>query len=170
MRPHQILGAMALLAAVSGCGLGGPRTPDTTTEEPMPAQSITVAQATEENARYVSLVVSDGYDEPDFNDVAKIGCRTNPESLMSEGPPWRVRTTWVKSSPSPDFVAAALRRVDDLAAEGFTPQPWTRPDPEPPNRRAYEDARGYRVSTTTATRPSGRVDFELTVSSPCAEP
>lgn len=136
----------------------------------MTAQSLTVAQATDENARFVNLVVSDAYDSSDFRDVAQIGCRTDPESLMSVGPPWSVRTTWVKGSPTEEFVAAALGRLESLTAEGFSPQPWTRPEPEPPNRRSYADDRGYRVTADTAKRPSGKVDFELTVTSPCAEP
>lgn len=136
----------------------------------MPTQSLTVAQATDENARYVNLIVSEQFDSSDFRDVAQIGCRTNPESLMSEGPPWSVLTTWVKNAPSAEFVSAALKRLDDLRAEGFHRNPWTRPEPEPTDRRSYSDDRGFSVTAGLDKRPNGDTVFEVRAKSPCSEP
>jgi hypothetical protein len=163
---------MAGVCAATGCGTGGDGTAATTTEETnMSAPpTITVAQATDENSRLVALIVGDEFERSAFQDVAQIGCRTDPESLMSVGPPFSVRTTWVKQDPTPEFVSAALRRVDSLQAEGFQRTAWTRPEPEPPNTRAYKDDRGYGITASDKVRPSGKAVFEIYVNSPCANP
>jgi hypothetical protein len=159
-----------LLAAAGGCANSPPDIAATTTETTMAPEQITVSDATEENSRLVALAAGDALNTTDFRDDAQIGCRTNPESLMSEGPPWRVRSTWVLDNPPAEFVTAALARLDTLTGQGFQRQPWTRPDPEPPNRRSYEDVRGYRVAAGTDERPGNVMVFELTVTSPCANP
>jgi hypothetical protein len=148
-----------LPAALAACG--------ESSEETMPPVAITVAQATEQNAKYVELAAGEVPQRSAFNDEARIGCGTNPDSLMSEGPPWQVRTTWVLDEPPAEFVEEALSRLDTLRAQGFERQPWTRPGPEPTNRRSFVDERGYRVTAATETRPGGLEVFALTVSSPC---
>jgi hypothetical protein len=139
-----------------------------TSEETMPPVTITVSQANEQNAEFVALAAGDAPQPSAFNDVARIGCRTNPDSLMSEGPPWQVRTTWVLDEPPAEFVEEALSRLDALTAQGFERQLWTRPEPEPTNRRSFVDERGYRVAAETDTRPGGHEVFAVTVTSPCA--
>ncbi len=75
------------VSAVVACGHGGGGTTARTTEETSMSApvTITVAQATDENKRLVSLIVGDEFDRSAFQDVAQIGCRTDPESLMSVG-------------------------------------------------------------------------------------
>lgn len=170
MRVATIVAALLLPTAVAACA---PTTGDsaaTTSEEATPPVSITVDEATEQNARYVELAAAEALDTTDWRDVVRIGCRTNPDSLLDEGPPWRVQTRWVLDNPPKPFVEAALRRLDTLAAQGFRARPWTRPDPPPPNRRSYADDRGYTVTAQTDSRPGGLTVFELTVTSPCADP
>jgi hypothetical protein len=137
-------------------------------DETMPPVTITVSQATEQNAKYVELAAGDAPHPSAFDDVARVGCRTNPDSLMIEGPPWQVRTTWVLDEPPAEFVEEALSRLDTLTVQGFQRQPWTRPEPEPINRRSFVDERGYRVAAETDTRPGGHEVFAVTVTSPCA--
>jgi hypothetical protein len=140
----------------------------TKSEETVPPVTVTVSQATEQNAKYVELAAGDAPAPSAYNDVARIGCRTNPDTLMSEGPPWQVRTTWVVDEPPAEFVEEALSRLDTLTVQGFQRQPWTRPEPEPINRRSFVDERGYRVAAETDTRPGGHEVFAVTVTSPCA--
>jgi hypothetical protein len=166
VRVSTIVCGIALVAFLAAC-VSSERT-GTTSDETMQSVTITVSQATEQNANYVELAAGNAPHPSAFNDVARIGCRTNPDSLMSEGPPWQVRTTWVLDEPPPEFVEAALSRLDALTAQGFERQPWTRPEPEPTNRRSFVDERGYRVTAEHDMRPGGREVFSLTVTSPCA--
>lgn len=128
--------------------------------------TVTVAQATQHNRELAALVTSEEYWASGYHQVATIGYRTDPASLMPEGPPWQVHTTWSVNDPPAEFVAAALNRADTLAASGFHRQPWNRPDPEPDDNRAYEDERGYSVWARAETTPVGDAVFEVTVTSP----
>jgi hypothetical protein len=165
MKTPTTLGVVALVLVLAGCATIGKSLVDTSSQEAPVA--MTVAQATAENARYIDLIVGPDPEIRVWRDTAQIGCRTNPESLMSEGPPWHVRTNWVVSDPPAEFVEGALARVDTLAAKGFRLQPWIRPDPEPPNNRTYRDDRGYLVGVMSDTTPAGEKVFDITVSSPC---
>jgi hypothetical protein len=168
VRVSAIVCGVVVVAAVAACGGCTEEPNETIDEETMQPVVITVSQATEQNAKYVGLATGGAPHPSAFNDVARIGCRTNPDSLMSEGPPWQVRTTWVLDEPTAESVEGALSRLDGLTAQGFERQPWTRPEPEPANRRSFVDERGYRVTAEHDTRPGGQEVFSLTVTSPCA--
>lgn len=164
--------AIGMLVTVGGCGSGGP---EPATSPPSAAtsaalQAITVAGATEENDLLVTLIVGDEYERAAFRDVAQIGCRTDPASLMSVGPPFSIRTTWVMRDPAPDFMTHTWRRVDALTERGFQRSAWSGPETEPPGTRIYKDARGYGVTAAAKTRPSGQAVFEIYINSPCVNP
>jgi hypothetical protein len=158
----------ALVLVLAGCATIGKSLVATSREEA--PVSMTVAQAREENAHYIDLIVG-----PDPNitvglrGTAKIGCRTNPGSSIGEGPPWHVRTRWLVDDPPAAFVEGALARLDTLATKGFHRQPWAGPDPEPPNSRSYRDDRGYVVGAESDTTPGGDKVFNIMAVSPCAD-
>lgn len=150
-----------LVVILAGCSGSGP----TTSEEPM-NPDVTLNQASAEVARLLSLVTSQDIDpEPDSDE--KIGCRTDPKTLMPAGPPWKLRRTWWVRDPSSELVAATIRRLESLTAEGFEPIPWTRPDPEPATLRGYRDNRGYVISIDAEPSPPGPSLLQLRVTSPC---
>lgn len=167
-----VVAAIGMLVTVGGCGSGGPEPaaspPVMATSEA--SQVITVDDATEENDLLMTLIVGDQYERSAFRDVAQIGCRTNPASLMSVGPPFSIRTTWVKRDPAPDFMTDTWRRVDALTERGFQRSAWSGQETEPPGTRIYKDARGYGVTAAAETRPSGQAVFEIYINSPCVNP
>ncbi|MFC9876679.1 hypothetical protein [Nocardia salmonicida] len=97
------------------------------------------------------------------------GCRTNPNSLMSEGPPWRPRYTMEEVNPSQEFIDRAMANLEAMTARGFTLVPSQRPDNDPVNR-LYRDSTGYTVASSrdTSVGPRKEVRFSMTASSPCA--
>ncbi|WP_235625407.1 hypothetical protein [Mycolicibacterium neworleansense] len=133
----------------------------------MQSTSLTVTEAARAVAGYVSMVADKPVD-PDPAQAALHGCRTNA-GMMPDGPPWRVFRKAVIDNPAPELVAAALTRIDTLLGQGFKPVPWTRPEPEPPNNKAYEDSRGYVVSVKTETTAAGVFRLNVSATSPCAE-
>lgn len=135
--------------------------------QPGQPTGLTVSDAARTAAGYVSLIAGQEMD-PNPALAEKIGCRTNPESLMSEGPPWQVRKQWWVDDPPPTLVESAMARLDSLTSQGFTRQPWTRPEPEPENNRTYKNGLGYVVGAKAYTTPAGRNLFEVTALSPCA--
>jgi hypothetical protein len=167
MRDSAIVCGCVSVLALAACG-SADEPNETIGEEAMPPVTTTISQATEQNAKYVELAAGEPRNPFGFNNVARVGCRTNPDSLMSEGPPWQVRTTWVVDEPTAEFVEEALSRLDTLSAQGFERQPWKRPEPEPANRRSFVDERGYRVTAEQDTRLGGHEVFSVTVTSPCA--
>ncbi|MFE3318202.1 hypothetical protein [Nocardia sp. NPDC059195] len=97
-----------------------------------------------------------------------VGCRTN-DSMMSEGPPWRLRVTMEEVNPSQEFIDRAMANLAAMTTRGFTLEPSQRPDDDPANR-FYRDAHGYTVSSSrdTSVGPTSEVRFSMTASSPCA--
>lgn len=168
MRAVVASAVIAVLAALlPGCGPQERSPQPTVSEETMPPTDLTVAEAAQENARLVSLVSGETVD-PAPDRVEKVGCRTDPESFMSVGPPWRLRTTWWVDNPPAPLVDQTLARLAGLTSEGFERQPWTRPDPEPAHTRTYQDQRGYIVTASAEKSPAGRYMLEVTAMSPCA--
>ncbi|MEV0669446.1 hypothetical protein [Mycobacterium sp. NPDC050441] len=140
-----------------------PHMDDEATMEPI---TLTVTEASRVVAGYVSMIVGRPID-PDPAFAALHGCRTN-DALMPDGPPWRVYRHASIPDPAPELVQAALTRIDTLRDQGFKPIPWTRPEPEPPNNKAYEDSRGYSVSVQAEVSPAGTYRLDVSATSPCA--
>ncbi|MFV8048049.1 hypothetical protein [Mycobacterium sp. 48b] len=128
--------------------------------------ALTVTEAARVVAGYVSMIVDRPID-PDPAFAALHGCRTNA-GMMPDGPPWRVYRNASIPDPAPELVQAALTRSETLLNEGFQPIPWTRPEPEPPNNKAYEDSRGYSVSVRAEVSPAGTYRLDVSATSPCA--
>lgn len=167
MKPLTTIVTMLVLAAATACCCPGTGPAKTTSEDTMQPITLTVTEAARITAGYVSLVSGHEVD-PSPDGVEKVGCRTNKESLMSEGPPWKVRRQWWVDHPPRELISGAMGRLESLAAQGFERQPWTRPDPEPLDTKTYHDARGYVVGARAYTTAGGRELFEVTVMSPCA--
>lgn len=161
-----VLVLLPLVAAVACEGSQEQKT-QSISEGTMQPTTLTVTEAARTTSEYVALVSGRDVD-PSPDGVEKVGCLTNQDSLMSEGPPWKVRRQWWVDDPPQELVDAAVRRLDSLAAQGFERQPWTRPDPEPPNTKSYRDARGYLVGARAYRTPVGRYLLEVTAMSPCA--
>lgn len=154
------------MIATSACGFFRNDRPDTEDEAMMESTSLTVTEAARVVSGYVSMIVGKPIDA-DPAHAEKIGCRTD-DALMSVGPPWKVRrSAWIVD-PAPELVESSLRRIETLVAEGFEPIPWTRPDPEPPNDKAYRDSRGYSVSARAETTAAGIYGLNVSATSPCA--
>lgn len=156
-----------LLVFTSACGFFRKDRPATEDEAATEPNSLTVAEAAREVAGYVSMIAGRPID-PDPAFAALHGCRTN-DGLMPDGPPWRVYRTASIPDPAPELVQAALTRIDTLLDQGFKPIPWTRPEPEPPNSKAYEDSRGYSVSVQAEVSPAGTYGLDVSATSPCAD-
>ncbi|MGA5545434.1 hypothetical protein ACPCIR_26635 [Mycobacterium sp. NPDC051198] len=166
MKPIATLFVTALLVFTSACGFLRKDRPTAEGEAMMESTSLRVTEAARTVSGYVSMIVGKPID-PDPAYAEKIGCRTNA-GLMSDGPPWKVRrSAWIVD-PAPELVESALQRIDTLVAEGFEPIPWTRPDPEPPNDKAYRDSRGYSVSARAETTAAGIYGLNVSATSPCA--
>ena len=155
-----------LLVFTSSCGFFRKDRPATEGEAMTEPNSLTVSEAARVVAGYVSMVVGKPID-PDPSYAALHGCRTNA-GMMPDGPPWRVYRKAVVPDPAPDLVEAALTRIGTLTDQGFKPIPWTRPEPEPPNDKAYEDSRGYTVAAKTETTAAGVYRLNVSATSPCA--
>ncbi|CPZ81630.1 Hypothetical protein ERS075649_04880 [Mycobacteroides abscessus] len=134
MKPLTTIVTMLALAAATACQGPGTGATKTTSEDTMQPITLTVTEAARITAGYVSLVSGQEVD-PSPDGIEKVGCRTNKESLMSEGPPWKVRRQWWVDHPPRELISGAMSRLESLAAQGFERQPWTRPDPEPLDTR-----------------------------------
>lgn len=93
------------------------------------------------------------------------GCRTNPNTMKSEGPPWTPLYERTITNPSPEFVERALAKLDSMTAQGYTLTPNPIPGDAPINR-VYHDSRGFSVAAHSDNYPVG-VQFTMTSSSPC---
>lgn len=166
MKLITTLFATILLVSTSSCGFFGKDQPageGAATREPI---SLTVTEAARAVAGYVSMIVGRPID-PDPAFAALHGCRTNA-GMMPDGPPWRVYRQASIPDPAPELVQAALTRIDTLLDQGFQPIPWTRPEPEPPHNKAYEDSRGYSVSVQAEISPASTYRLDVSATSPCA--
>ncbi|WP_254849090.1 hypothetical protein [Mycobacterium sp. GA-1841] len=156
-----------LLVLTSSCGFFRSDRPAVEGEATMQPTSLTVTEAARTVSGFVSMIVDKPID-PDPAHADKLGCRTD-DAFMPAGPPWRVRrNAWIVDPPQ-ELVAAALSRIETLREQGFEPVPWTRPEPEPPNDKAYRDSRGYIVSVKAGTNAAGIYALDVSATSPCAE-
>lgn len=137
-----------------------------TNEEIMHTTGLTVEEATRVAAENLSVALGAPVD-PDRENVAKIGCRTDPDSLMSVGPPWRVRLSFAFAAPQPEHIAQIMARVETLVGRGFTLQ-QSNPNDRSSDDRAYRNADGFTVSTSTSTLVLGGPGLTITSVSPCA--
>ncbi len=166
MRYLAALFLTLVVMVTTSCGPSQKNDSHTDDEATMEPTTLTVTEAARVVAGYVSMIVGKPID-PDPAFAAMHGCRTNA-GMMPDGPPWRVyRNAWI-ADPPPELVQTALIRIGTLAEEGFKPIPWNRPDPEPPNNKAYEDSRGYTVSVKAETTPAGDYGLNVSATSPCA--
>lgn len=102
--------------------------------------------------------------EPNMVDRGN-GCRTNPETLKSEGPPWTPIYEKGVTDPSQEFIDRALAQLEAMTGRGFTLRPDPIPDDDPINR-VYADSRGFTVAVRRDKLPA-EIRFTVTSSSPC---
>ncbi|WP_330182156.1 hypothetical protein OHB26_38515 [Nocardia sp. NBC_01503] len=95
------------------------------------------------------------------------GCRTNPETLKSEGPPWSPTYEMTAADPSQEFIDRALARLETMTSRGFALEPDRVPNDDPINR-VYADSRGFSVAAHRDKYPVG-TQFTITSSSPCVD-
>ncbi|MFH5211326.1 hypothetical protein [Antrihabitans spumae] len=156
----------AAVAVAAGCAPSPTVDEGPTNEEIMQSTGLTVAEATRVAAANLSVAVGVPLD-PARERVVKVGCRTDPESLMSIGPPYRVRLSHEVAAPSPDVLAEAMARVEKLTDRGFELQPRT-PNDQTPEDRTYQDDKGYTVITSTSVMVLGGPGLTIYSNSPCA--
>ncbi len=162
--------ALAALTAATLAGCGSFIHEGPTNQQIEDRTGLTVTEASPIVAHNFGLI----WPEPvsvDIGDVTTVGtgCRTDPNSLRSEGPPWRPRYVMEEVNPSQEFIDRAMANLEAMTARGFTLEPSQRPDKDPANR-VYRDSRGYTVSSFRLL-PGGDptdVRFSMTASSPCA--
>ncbi|MGW5923803.1 hypothetical protein ACWFPY_32835 [Nocardia fluminea] len=103
-------------------------------------------------------------------DVASVklgnGCRTDPNTLKSYGPPWTPNYQEVERNPSQEYIDKALANLEAMTARGFARQEGIPGDD--PASRVYRDARGFAVYSIRDKTLRGEVEFTLFSSSPCA--
>lgn len=168
MKTTMIALAMLTTAALTGCSAFIHEGP--TNQQIKDRTGLTVAEASQVVAHNFGLI----WPEPvpiDIKNVTTVGkgCRTNPNSLLSEGPPWHPTYEMEKVNPTPEFIDRAMANLEAMTARGFTLEPSQRPDEDPVNRY-YSDARGFSVASSRLT-DVGRakeVRFSMSASSPCA--
>ncbi|MFC9664309.1 hypothetical protein ACFVJ5_29100 [Nocardia sp. NPDC127606] len=94
------------------------------------------------------------------------GCRTDPNTLKSYGPPYTPHYQEVVLNPSPEYIETALANLEAMTARGFTRQEGIPGDD--PASRVYRDSRGFAVYSIRDKTVRGEVEFTLFSSSPCA--
>ncbi|MFD5177291.1 hypothetical protein ACFWM1_15875 [Nocardia sp. NPDC058379] len=106
--------------------------------------------------------------EPDKVDLGA-GCRTDPNSLRSEGPPWHPRYERQEVNPSQEFLDLAMANLEAMTARGFTLVPSQNPS-EDPVSRYYRDSRGFSVASSRMRvgKNNEEVRFIMASTSPCA--
>ncbi|MFJ2837103.1 hypothetical protein ACIO52_17265 [Nocardia sp. NPDC087230] len=161
--------ATVAMVAVTLAGCSGWISEGPTNQQVKDATGLTVAGA--------RPIVADNFEliwpkpitvEPDMVDVGS-GCRTDPNSLRSAGPPWHPRYERQELNPSQEFIDQAMANLEAMTARGFTLVPSQNPA-EDPVSRYYRDSRGFSVasSRTRAGRNDEEVRFIMASTSPCA--
>lgn len=156
----------AALAVAPGCAPSSPTDEGPTNEQVMQSTGLGVEESTRIAAANLSVAVGVPLD-PARERVVQVGCRTDPESLMTIGPPYRVRLSHEVAAPSPDVLAEAMARVEKLTDRGFELQPRT-PNDQTPEDRTYQDDKGYTVITSTSVMVLGGPGLTIYSNSPCA--
>ncbi|MFC8383508.1 hypothetical protein [Nocardia sp. NPDC057272] len=94
------------------------------------------------------------------------GCRTDPNTLKTYGPPWAPSYQEAERNPSQEHIDKALANLEAMTARGFTRQEGIPGDD--PASRVYRDSRGFAVYSIRDKTVRGEVEFTLFSSSPCA--
>lgn len=163
-RVSAVCSIVALLAA-PGCSAVVGEGP--TNEEIKDSTGLRVAEA--------SRIVADNFELIWPNavsvDAATVnlgnGCRTDPNTLLSTGPPWTPNYQKTQVNPSPDFVDRALAKLEAMIARGFVRDEDAVPGDDPVNR-AYTDPRGFTVHVLRQDTVPDTVRFTMFSTSPCA--
>lgn len=107
------------------------------------------------------------------------GCRTNPNSFMTEGPPWSVNYSAIRKQATPEFTDKAFAKLDALIGRGFVREP-SGPHRDGEEDRAYRNDQKYSVigvkyvEKTYLRGPNGERTvveeprFKIISHSPCA--
>ncbi|WP_410875074.1 hypothetical protein [Nocardia sp. A7] len=165
----RLVTALAVLATATLTGCGAFINEGPTNQEIKDTTGLTVAEASPIVERNLELVW------PQQVRIQRaplpysgVGCRTN-DSMMSEGPPWRLRVEMEEVNPSQEFIDRAMANLEAMTARGFTFVPSQRPDTHPASR-FFRDSHGYTVSSHLSTNvgPKKEVRFSMSASSPCA--
>ncbi|MBF6416866.1 hypothetical protein [Nocardia cyriacigeorgica] len=156
------------LLLVSGCGSIIDEGP--TNDDIEKTTGLTVSEATRiVNENLNAIWPYNGASAPKHGQ--QHGCRTNPNSLMSEGPPWQVAVQESKPGSSQQFIDEVLRKLDMAAASrGFTRDPGGVMDDHPADR-TYRDDSGYilQVDMDVDRRGADQTPIlQVTSRSPCA--
>lgn len=108
-----------------------------------------------------SFVMAPYPDNPNL--VKRLGCATDQESWMSEGPPWRYRISETYGAEDSDRLTSG---IDALARKGFEVDDDSprRADP----RDVYaRDSQGFALALYFNRSPGEPLRLELVSSSPC---
>ena len=101
--------------------------------------------------------------------MTKVGCRTDPKTMMPAGPPWLVRTGVHLRSPSRELINRTMSKLDQLEAErGFKRLPAS-PRDQFPEDRSYLDTHGFRVSTVILSNRGEQILAIVSSSPPCID-
>ncbi len=93
------------------------------------------------------------------------GCRTDPNTLKSYGPPWTPNYQEVQRNPSQEYIDQALANLEAMTARGFARKEGM-PGADPASR-VYRDSRGFAVYSIRDKTVRGEVEFTLFSSAPC---
>ncbi|MFD3510303.1 hypothetical protein [Nocardia sp. NPDC058666] len=160
MRTILLIGAILILPSCSAFITEGPSNDRLAT-----ASDLRVPEATQ--------IVADNFEliSPKTRsvDVSSVqlgnGCRTDPETLKSYGPPWTPNYQEVQRNPSQEYIDQALANLEAMTARGFTRQAGM-PGADPASR-VYRDSRGFAVYSSQNTTVRGEIEFTLYSSAPC---
>ncbi|WP_130917085.1 hypothetical protein [Nocardia cyriacigeorgica] len=159
-------GAASLLLLAVGCGSVIDEGP--TNDDIKNTTGLTVEQAARVVYDNLNLVWPNPV-EPRLDQVGKIGCRTNPNSMRSEGPPWQVEKKMVKQDPSPELVEQVRANLDSLTERGFGLEESAITDDHPLDR-VYTDGNGYVIQSSMEIdrRVTDIPILEVASRAPCA--
>ncbi|WP_131816505.1 hypothetical protein [Nocardia salmonicida] len=121
-----------------------------------------------------SQIVADNFElispNPRSVDIGEVklgnGCRTDPNTLKSYGPPWTPHYQEVVLNPPSEFIDRAVANIEAMTTRGFVRREGM--PGEDPVGRVYTDSRGFTVYVARDRTVRGEVEFTLFSSSPCA--
>lgn len=162
MRQAILICAILVLPACSALVGEGP-----TNDEIKNATGLRVPEA--------SQIVADNFELISPNtrsvDVGTVrlgnGCRTDPRTLKSFGPPWTPNYQETELNPSPEFIDRALANLEAMTTRGFVRDENAFIGDDPVNR-VYTDSRGFTVHVMRDDTIPSKVRLTLFSSSPCA--
>ncbi|MFE3545812.1 hypothetical protein ACFXK0_22860 [Nocardia sp. NPDC059177] len=149
--------------ATAACGAFVPAGP--TNQDIAASTGLTVAQAIPRVAANFELIWPEPVTVADGAVRLGSGCRTDPDTLRSAGPPWAPSYEQEKVDPPAEFIDRALAKLDAMTAHGFVLAANPIPGDDPVNR-VYRDADGFSVAAIRYGAAPSR--FALRAASPCA--